>query len=171
MDAPEEDVVYYSLDHSSLEEELLFDSQDFFLKVTDNNLVGTSFGGSTMKDLKLELFIESDRGTHEEGIGDTNTKTEKLPLGIDKNIIQILNSAGIPVAPDTQGNIYVKSGNVYKFTLHNLQKYLLDENQDFKESVKLYAKVSCEYLYYGKPKTAQAIAQISINQRQLFDLD
>ena len=171
MDAPEEDVVYYSLDHSSLEEELLFDRQDFFLKVTDNNLVGTSFGGSTMKDLKLELFIESDRGTHEEGIGDTNTKTEKLPLGIDKNIIQILNSAGIPVAPDTQGNIYVKSGNVYKFTLHNLQKYLLDENQDFKESVKLYAKVSCEYLYYGKPKTAQAIAQISINQRQLFDLD
>ena len=54
--------VYYILDYTNdnQSQELVKDIQDFHLKVTDSNLVGTSFSGTNTKDLKLELFIESD---------------------------------------------------------------------------------------------------------------
>ena len=41
--------------------------------MTDSNLVGTSFAGTNTKDLKLQLYIESDDGTKIEGIGGENT--------------------------------------------------------------------------------------------------
>lgn len=44
--------------------------------MTDSNLVGTSFAGTNTKDLKLQLYIESDDGTKIEGIGGENTKVK-----------------------------------------------------------------------------------------------
>ena len=71
------------------------------------------------------------------------------------------------------GYVYVNSGNVYDFTLNELQNYesYLKTSAGYKGKVTLYAKISCKYIYYGTEKEAQSIAQINICQRQLFDLD
>ena len=111
--------------------------------MTDSNLVGTSFAGTNTKDLKLQLYIESDDGKKVEGIGGENTK------------------------------VNVNSENVYDFTLNELQNYesYLKTSAGYKGKVTLYAKISCKYIYYCTEKEAQSIAQINICQRQLFDLD
>ena len=71
------------------------------------------------------------------------------------------------------GYVYVNSGNVYDFTLNELQNYesYLKTSAGYKGKVTLYAKISCKYIYYCTEKEAQSIAQINICQRQLFDLD
>ena len=162
--AAQEKSVYYMLDNVNFNEsqELVKDSQDFHLKVTDSNLVGTSINGDATKDLKLELFIESDSVNAKtiDGIG-TNTRVEKIEVPI----------SGGQLSTDANGNTYVYSGNVYDFTLGNLQKYLKDRTEEFRGKTALYARISCKYLYYGVEKEAQSVTKIDICQRQLFDMD
>ena len=133
--------------------------------MTDSNLVGTSFAGTNTKDLKLQLYIESDDGTKIEGIGGENTKVKEIHLPGYK--------ASEKQAEYEDGYVYVNSGNVYDFTLNELQNYesYLKTSAGYKGKVTLYAKISCKYIYYCTEKEAQSIAQINICQRQLFDLD
>lgn len=158
--------VYYILDYTNdnQSQELVKDIQDFHLKVTDSNLVGTSFSGTNTKDLKLELFIESDDEDAQniEGI-DKKVKEVKLPI--------YTSGTNSQVPADTNGDIYVYSGNVYDFALGDLQKYLRNNVNEYRGKTILYARISCRYLYYGVEKEAQSIAKIDICQRQLFDLD
>ena len=166
--AAQEKTVYYTLDNVNFNEsqELIKNKPlEFHLKVTDSNLVGTSFAGTNTKDLKLQLYIESDDGTKIEGIGGENTKVKEIHLPVYK--------AGERQAEYEDGYVYVNSGNVYDFTLNELQNYenYLKTNAGYKGKVTLYAKISCKYIYYGTEKEAQSVAQVNICQRQLFDLD
>ena len=166
--AAQEKTVYYTLDNVNFNEsqELIKNKPlEFHLKVTDSNLVGTSFAGTNTKDLKLQLYIESDDGTKIEGIGGENTKVKEIHLPVYK--------AGERQAEYEDGYVYVNSGNVYDFTLNELQNYesYLKTSAGYKGKVTLYAKISCKYIYYGTEKEAQSVAQINICQRQLFDLD
>lgn len=163
--AAQEKTVYYTLDNVNFNEsqELIKNKPlEFHLKVTDSNLVGTSFAGTNTKDLKLQLYIESDDGTKVEGIGG---KVQEIHLPVYK--------AGTEQNKHEDGYIYVNSGNVYDFTLNDLPKYenYLKTNAGYKGKVTLYAKISCKYIYYGTEKEAQSVAQVNICQRQLFDLD
>ena len=96
----------------------------------------------------------------------------KLPVSL---IIHRKDHTGmIPVTAEYEdGYVYVNSGNVYDFTLNELQNYesYLKTSAGYKGKVTLYAKISCKYIYYCTEKEAQSIAQINICQRQLFDLD
>ena len=166
--AAQEKTVYYTLDNINFNEsqELIKNKPlEFHLKVTDSNLVGTSFAGTNTKDLKLQLYIESDDGKKVEGIGGENTKVTEIHLPVYK--------AGERQAEYEDGYVYVNSGNVYDFTLNELQNYesYLKTSAGYKGKVTLYAKISCKYIYYGTEKEAQSVAQINICQRQLFDLD
>ena len=166
--AAQEKTVYYTLDNVNFNEsqELIKNKPlEFHLKVTDSNLVGTSFAGTNTKDLKLQLYIESDDGTEVEGIGGENTKVQEIHLPVYK--------AGTEQNKHEDGYIYVNSGNVYDFTLNDLPEYenYLKTSAGYKGKVTLYAKISCKYIYYGTEKEAQSVAQINICQRQLFDLD
>ena len=162
--------VYYTLDNVNFNEsqELIKNKPlEFHLKVTDSNLVGTSFAGTNTKDLKLQLYIESDNGTEVEGIGGKNTKV----VPIDVPVYEAGNKG--PLTKDSNGYIYVNSGKVYNFTLNDLPDYenYLKTSAGYKGKVTLYAKISCKYIYYGTEKEAQSVAQVNICQRQLFDLD
>ena len=165
--AAQEKTVYYTLDNVNFNEsqELIKNKPlEFHLKVTDSNLVGTSFAGTNTKDLKLQLYIESDAGTKVEGIGG-----KVVP--IDVPVYEAGNKNSL--TKDSNGCIYVNSGKVYNFTLNDLPDYenYLKTSAGYKGKVTLYAKVSCKYIYYGTEKEAQSIAQINICQRQLFNLD
>lgn len=164
LDSQDEKVTYYNLDYSSSTEELMKNAQEFHLKVTDNNLVGTSFEGNNVRDMKLELFVESESGEPVDGVGQ-GAKLRKLNL----TEIPVYHN-GKPIAMK-DGEIYVNSGNVYDFTLSELEQYLVNQAGDFKSNVNLYAKISCEYLYYGQKREANAVSQIKLSRRQLFDLD
>lgn len=166
--AAQEKTVYYTLDNVNFNEsqELIKNKPlEFHLKVTDSNLVGTSFAGTNTKDLKLQLYIESDDGTKVKGIGGENTNVREIHLPVYK--------AGERQTEYEDGYVYVNSGNVYDFTLNELQNYesYLKTSAGYKGKVTLYAKISCKYIYYCTEKEAQSIAQINICQRQLFDLD
>ena len=166
--AAQEKTVYYTLDNVNFNEsqELIKNKPlEFHLKVTDSNLVGTSFAGTNTKDLKLQLYIESDNGTKVKGIGGENTNVREIHLPVYK--------AGERQTEYEDGYVYVNSGNVYDFTLNELQNYesYLKTSAGYKGKVTLYAKISCKYIYYGTEKEAQSVAQINICQRQLFDLD
>lgn len=166
--AAQEKTVYYTLDNVNFNEsqELIKNKPlEFHLKVTDSNLVGTSFAGTNTKDLKFQLYIESDDGKKVKGIGGENTKVKEIHLPVYK--------AGERQAEHEDGYVYVNSGNVYDFTLNELQNYesYLKTSAGYKGKVTLYAKISCKYIYYGTEKEAQSVAQINICQRQLFDLD
>lgn len=168
--AAQEKTVYYTLDNVNFNEsqELIKNKPlEFHLKVTDSNLVGTSFAGTNTKDLKLQLYIESDNGTKFEGIGGENTKV----VPIDVPVYEAGNKDSLE--KDSNGCIYVNSGKVYDFTLNDLPDYenYLKTSAGYKGKVTLYAKISCKYIYYGTEKEAQSVAQINICQRQLFDLD
>ena len=168
--AAQEKTVYYTLDNVNFNEsqELIKNKPlEFHLKVTDSNLVGTSFAGTNTKDLKLQLYIESDDGTKVEGIGGGSTKV----VPIDVPVYEAGNKDSL--TKDSNGYIYVNSGKVYNFTLNDLPDYekYLKTSAGYKGKVTLYAKISCKYIYYGTEKEAQSVAQINICQRQLFDLD
>ena len=168
--AAQEKTVYYTLDNVNFNEsqELIKNKPlEFHLKVTDSNLVGISFAGTNTKDLKLQLYIESDNGTKLEGIGGENTKV----VPIDVPVYEAGNKDSLTT--DSNGCIYVNSGKVYNFTLNDLPDYenYLKTSAGYKGKVTLYAKISCKYIYYGTEKEAQSVAQINICQRQLFDLD
>ena len=168
--AAQEKTVYYTLDNVNFNEsqELIKNKPlEFHLKVTDSNLVGTSFAGTNTKDLKLQLYIEYDDGTKVEGIGGENTKV----VPIDVPVYEAGNKDSLK--KDSDGCIYVNSGKVYNFTLNDLPDYenYLKTSAGYKGKVTLYAKISCKYIYYGTEKEAQSVAQINICQRQLFDLD
>lgn len=168
--AAQEKTVYYTLDNVNFNEsqELIKNKPlEFHLKVTDSNLVGTSFAGTNTKDLKLQLYIESDNGTKFEGIGGENTNV----VPIDVPVYEAGNKDSLTT--DSNGCIYVNSGKVYNFTLNDLPDYenYLKTSAGYKGKVTLYAKISCKYIYYGTEKEAQSVAQINICQRQLFDLD
>jgi hypothetical protein len=168
--AAQEKTVYYTLDNVNFDEsqELIKNKPlEFHLKVTDSNLVGTSFAGTNTKDLKLQLYIESDNGTKFEGIGGENTNV----VPIDVPVYEAGNKDSL--TKDSNGCIYVNSGKVYNFTLNDLPDYekYLKTSAGYKGKVTLYAKISCKYIYYGTEKKAQSVAQINICQRQLFDLD
>ena len=170
INAAQEKTVYYTLDNVNFNEsqELIKNKPlEFHLKVTDSNLVGTSFAGTNTKDLKLQLYIESDNGTKFEGIGGENTKV----VPIDVPVYEAGNKDSLE--KDSNGCIYVNSGKVYDFTLNDLPDYenYLKTSAGYKGKVTLYAKISCKYIYYGTEKEAQSVAQINICQRQLFDLD
>lgn len=96
--------------------------------MTDSNLVGTSFAGTNTKDLKLQLYIESDDGTKIEGIGGENTKVKEIHLPVYK--------ASEKQAEYEDGYVYVNSGNVYDFTLNELQNY----EELFKNKCRLQGK-------------------------------
>ena len=168
--AAQEKTVYYTLDNVNFNEsqELIKNKPlEFHLKVTDSNLVGTSFAGTNTKDLRLQLYIESDNGTKFEGIGGENTNV----VPIDVPVYEAGNKDSL--TKDSNGCIYVNSGKVYNFTLNDLPDYekYLKTSAGYKGKVTLYAKISCKYIYYGTEKEAQSVAQINICQRQLFDLD
>lgn len=168
--AAQEKTVYYTLDNVNFNEsqELIKNKPlEFHLKVTDSNLVGTSFAGTNTKDLKLQLYIESDGGRKVEGIGGENTNV----VPIDVPVYEAGNKDSLE--KDSNGCIYVNSGKVYNFTLNDLPDYenYLKTSAGYKGKVTLYAKISCKYIYYGTEKEAQSVAQINICQRQLFDLD
>ena len=168
--AAQEKTVYYTLDNVNFNEsqELIKNKPlEFHLKVTDSNLVGTSFAGTNTKDLELQLYIESDGGKEVEGIGGENTKV----VPIDVPVYEAGNKDSLE--KDSNGCIYVNSGKVYNFTLNDLPDYenYLKTSAGYKGKVTLYAKISCKYIYYGTEKEAQSVAQINICQRQLFDLD
>ena len=170
INAAQEKTVYYTLDNVNFNEsqELIKNKPlEFHLKVTDSNLVGTSFAGTNTKDLKLQLYIESDNGTKFEGIGGENTNV----VPIDVPVYEAGNKDSLTT--DSNGCIYVNSGKVYNFTLNDLPDYenYLKTSAGYKGKVTLYAKISCKYIYYGTEKEAQSVAQINICQRQLFDLD
>ena len=168
--AAQEKTVYYTLDNVNFNEsqELIKNKPlEFHLKVTDSNLVGTSFAGTNTKDLELQLYIESDGGKEVEGIGGENTKV----VPIDVPVYEAGNKDSLE--KDSNGCIYVNSGKVYNFTLNDRPDYenYLKTSAGYKGKVTLYAKISCKYIYYGTEKEAQSVAQINICQRQLFDLD
>ena len=170
INAAQEKTVYYTLDNVNFNEsqELIKNKPlEFHLKVTDSNLVGTSFAGTNTKDLELQLYIESDGGKEVEGIGGENTKV----VPIDVPVYEAGNKDSLE--KDSNGCIYVNSGKVYNFTLNDLPDYenYLKTSAGYKGKVTLYAKISCKYIYYGTEKEAQSVAQINICQRQLFDLD
>ena len=170
INAAQEKTVYYTLDNVNFNEsqELIKNKPlEFHLKVTDSNLVGTSLAGTNTKDLKLQLYIESDGGKKVEGIGGENTNV----VPIDVPVYEAGNKDSLTT--DSNGYIYVNSGKVYNFTLNDLPDYenYLKTSAGYKGKVTLYAKISCKYIYYCTEKEAQSIAQINICQRQLFDLD
>ena len=103
--------------------------------MTDSNLVGTSFAGTNTKDLELQLYIESDDGKKVEGIGGENTKVKEIHLPVYK--------ASEKQAEYEDGYVYVNSGNVYDFTLNELQNYesYLKTSAGYKGKVTLYAKI------------------------------
>ena len=170
INAAQEKSVYYTLDNINFNEsqELIKNKLDFHLKVTDSNLVGTSFTGTNTKDLKLQLYIEADDGQKVAGIGGDATRVKEIDIPV------YATGKNEPEQKHDDGFIYVNSGMVYNFALNDLEdyeKYLKTGTGDYKGKLTLYAKISCKYIYYGVEKEAQTVAQVNICQRQLFDLD
>ena len=97
-----------------------------------------------------------------EGIGGENTKVKEIHLPVYK--------ASEKQAEYEDGYVYVNSGNVYDFTLNELQNYesYLKTSAGYKGKVTLYAEnfMQVHLLLHGKE--AQSIAQINICQRQLL---
>lgn len=166
-DAREQQDTYYTLDSvlSKDDSNLISNNLQFHLKIKDTNLAGDMVNAENIRKLKLELYVEDPDGNTVEGVGGTDVTVRKLQVPV------FLAGSNSPVAADEKGDIYVNSGNLYSFAMENAVEFLKDKQGNFKSDISLYAKISCEYSYYGELRTAYDTARINIRQRQFFDMD
>lgn len=165
---------YYMTDYHLLSNKdsgnILDNEQMFNFSVRDYNMVAASLdSNSNIGKMKVELYIENEHGEIED---------EKIGKGIKLSQITGVplfkyNGTGNPTKIDpSKGGVYELSENgTYQFTVSDLEKFLWDSQNGFKDNVKIYVKVSNTVKLYGKDVQKVSVDSIVLKQRQLFDLD
>ena len=153
---------YYMTDQyiGNEDQNVIDNEKDFYFTVDDYNLVASNSFTNNARSMELELFIDDPNGTVDfEG---HKVSPLNIPLRVKKE--QEENVAVV------NGKYQVSSGNVYSFTLNDIEKYVKNADNSYKD-IKLYAKVSVNFSMYGKPVSGTGTAELLLKHRQLFDMN
>ena len=175
--AETENVKYYMTDQatwsSPADTNIVNNGMKFYINIKDYNMVSADLNQADLdkQEITMQFFIEKEDGEVQDG-SVTNSRLHDITREIQNIKEYGGTSEGINVSDD--GMFHTKKSNAFEFTVteENLEKYLKDsQNNGYKNSCRIYAKISSTVYLYNKPNTRTVWTSVDLKQRQLFDLD
>ena len=175
--AETENVKYYMTDQatwsSPADTNIVNNGMKFYINIKDYNMVSSDLNQADLdkQEITMQFFIEKEDGEVQDG-SVTNSRLHDITREIQNIKEYGGTSEGINVSDD--GMFHTKKSNAFEFTVteENLEKYLKDsQNNGYKNSCRIYAKISSTVYLYNKPNTRTVWTSVDLKQRQLFDLD
>lgn len=167
---------YYMTDQTTWNEEqnVVNNDIDLYLNIKEYNMVSADLSQSDLdkQEMTIKFYIENENGT-EQTDGPESVKLKDITDEINTIWEYGGSKDGIKVSNDQM--FHTKNSSVYSLKLSGIEKYLKktegNGTKTYKNSCKVYAKVSSTVYLYGKANTRTVWASINLKQRQLFDLD
>lgn len=166
---------FYSTDQSSWtqgEGNVLEKDMDFYIDVKDYNMVSADLSQEDLdrQEMKLSFYIEDNEGEKIDGI-DTNVKD------ITREIAALYSADGSEVNVSGDGTFRLTKNNAFRVHVPQIEQYLRTGGTataaagGYKKTCKIYVKVTSTVYLYGQPRTNSSVAELTLKQRQLFELN
>lgn len=119
--------------------------------------------------MTVEFFIEDEKGAIADGCPSDGKKVRN----ITSEIGTLTGYGNIGSVNVSGGKFYLSQNSAYELKIPNIEKYLRSQtgNNGYKDSCKVYAKVTSTVSLYGKTYASTSWASINLKQRQLFEMD
>lgn len=174
---------YYMTDQSKWvqdEANTLEKDMELYINVKDYNMVSADLSeeDKEKQEMTLQFYIEDEKNgsvlSGEDILQDSSLANKKV-TDITSAVGTLTDYDGGSLTVSADGKFHTKNNNAYALTIPQIEQYLrqteADGTQDYRESCKVYVKVSSTVYLYGEPKTSTVWASVDLKQRQLFDLD
>lgn len=165
---------YYMTDQSSWtsgENNTLEKDMTYYINVRDYNMISADLSQEDLDNQKMtvEFFIEDEKGA----IADGCLSDGKKVRNITSEIGTLTGYGNIGSVNVSGGKFYLSQNSAYELKIPNIEKYLRSQtgNNGYKDSCKVYAKVTSTVSLYGKTYASTSWASINLKQRQLFEMD
>ena len=172
--AETESTRFYMTDQTSWdsgEANTLEENMDFYINVRDYNMVSADLSQEELdkQEMTVQFYIEDENGSVEDGC-----PTTKKVSDITAQIGSLSGYGNIgTIESGSDGKFHLFQNSAYALKVSDIEQYLRNQNgsNGYKESCKLYAKVSSTVYLYGQEHTSTVWSSIDLKQRQLFELD
>lgn len=165
---------YYMTDQSSWtsgENNTLEKDMTYYINVRDYNMISADLSQEDLDNQKMtvEFFIEDEKGAIADGCPSDGKKVRN----ITSEIGTLTGYGNIGSVNVSGGKFYLSRNSAYELKIPNIEKYLRSQtgNNGYKDSCKVYAKVTSTVSLYGKTYASTSWASIDLKQRQLFEMD
>lgn len=165
---------YYMTDQSSWtsgENNTLEKDMTYYINVRDYNMISADLSQEDLDNQKMtvEFFIEDEKGAIADGCPSDGKKVRN----ITSEIGTLTGYGNIGSVNVSGGKFYLSQNSAYELKIPNIEKYLRSQtgNNGYKDSCKVYAKVTSTVSLYGKTYASTSWASINLKQRQLFEMD
>lgn len=172
--AETESTRFYMTDQTSWdsgEANTLEENMDFYINVRDYNMVSADLSQEELdkQEMTVQFYIEDENGSVEDGCPTTKSVSD-----ITAKIGSLSGYGNIgTIESGSDGKFHLFQNSAYALKVSDIEQYLRNQNgsNGYKESCKLYAKVSSTVYLYGQEHTSTVWSSIDLKQRQLFELD
>ena len=172
--AETESTRFYMTDQTSWdsgEANTLEENMDFYINVRDYNMVSADLSQEELdkQEMTVQFYIEDENGSVEDGCPTTKNVSD-----ITAQIGSLSGYGNIgTIESGSDGKFHLSQNSAYALKVSDIEQYLRNQNgsNGYKESCKLYAKVSSTVYLYGQEHTSTVWSSIDLKQRQLFELD
>lgn len=167
---------FYSTDQSTWadgETNVLEKDMDFYIDVKDYNMVSADLSQEDLdsQEMRISFYIEDDKGETVDGI-------DQKVTDITEQIGTLYGADGSTVSAGNGKGFRVTKNNAFKVTVPDIERYLKASQAatsitaaGYKKTCNLYVKVTSTVYLYGQPRTSTSTAQLTLKQRQLFELN
>ena len=172
--AETESTRFYMTDQTSWDSDeanTLEENMDFYINVRDYNMVSADLSQEELdkQEMTVQFYIEDENGSVEDGCPTTKNVSD-----ITAQIGSLSGYGNIgTIESGSDGKFHLSQNSAYALKVSDIEQYLRNQNgsNGYKESCKLYAKVSSTVYLYGQEHTSTVWSSIDLKQRQLFELD
>ena len=172
--AETESTRFYMTDQTSWdsnEANTLEENMDFYINVRDYNMVSADLSQEELdkQEMTVQFYIEDENGSVKDGCPTTKNVSD-----ITAQIGSLSGYGNIgTIESGSDGKFHLSQNSAYALKVSDIEQYLRNQNgsNGYKESCKLYAKVSSTVYLYGQGHTSTVWSSIDLKQRQLFELD
>lgn len=172
--AETESTRFYMTDQTSWasdEANTLEKDMTYYINVRDYNMVSADLSQEELdkQEMTVQFYIEDENGSAVDGCP-TTKKVSDITAQIG-TLNGYGNIGAIEIGSD--GKFHLSQNSAYALKVSDIEQYLRNQNgsNGYKESCKLYAKVSSTVYLYGQEHTSTVWSSIDLKQRQLFELD
>ena len=164
---------YYMTDQSSWtagDANVLEKDMTYYINVRDYNMVSTDLSQENLgkKDMTVQFYIDDANGSTVEDCPATGKVTD-----ITASIGTLTGYGNIGDIQVSDGKFHLTQNTAYGLRISDIENYLhsQSENNGYKESCRIYVKVTSTVSLYGKEYEGSSWASIELKQRQLFEMD
>ncbi len=165
---------YYVTDQTawtSDEDNTLEKDMTYYINVKDYNMVSADLSQEDLdkQEMTVQFYIDDTNGKKVEGCPSTGTVSD-----ITQNVGSLTGYGNIgTITLGSDRKFHLSQNSAYSLTVHDIEQYLRSRSgtNGYKETCKLYVKVTSTIYLYGQERTSTKWASIDLKQRQLFEMD